>query len=354
MINESPPDGSEDKEIVEPTAKKSKQLFCTLWKDKYLWLNYDGDFMYCLDANKKNSYTSGCKNFCISDIQKHALGKDHRSEVEIYAMKSSEATVPIAFQRISDEREEAILAALKNVYWLAKEDVASLKYNSLNELVEIQSCKFITNLYVGKNAKYTSPDTVKEMQQSLPHCIKSDIQQEVQKSPFFGIMVDESTDIFTTKALTLYSHHIVSGIRKTRFLAEVKLDQCDALAIMEAIEHVFEDYNLDSKKCLRFGSDGASVMTGKDNGVAALMKRNNPYLISVHCVAYRLALASSQAAEQINAIVCYQKLLSAIYSYFSHSTLRTEQLTAIQKVLDEPEIKLSDCSMFDGSVLISQ
>ena len=44
-----------------------------------------------------------------------------------------------------------------------------------------------------------------------------------------------------------------------------------------------------------FGSDGASVMTGHDSGVAAVMKCSNPYLISIHCFAHRLAPTSSQA-----------------------------------------------------------
>lgn len=41
---------------------------------------------------------------------------------------------------------------------------------------------------------------------------------------------------------------------------------------------LFEDY---SKKSLGLGSDDASTMTGLDNGVAAIMKHNNPYLTTV-------------------------------------------------------------------------
>ena len=72
------------------------------------------------------------------------------------------------------------------------------------------------------------------------------------------------------------------------------------MAITETIEQVFKDYILDYKKSMYFGSDGASVMTGCDDGVAAIMKCSNSYLISIHCVAHRLALASSQFAEQVN------------------------------------------------------
>ena len=121
---------------------------------------------------------------------------------------------------MTTEREQAIACAMRNVYWLSKEDVPSLKYNSLNKLVELQGCESIRNLYVGENAKYTSPEV---MQEVLSQCIKSDIRDEIQKSPCFSIMIDESTDVSTTKALIVYAHllHVVDGVRKTRFLADV-------------------------------------------------------------------------------------------------------------------------------------
>ena len=81
-------------------------------------------------------------------------------------------------------------------------------------------------------------------------------------------------------------------------------------------------------------------MIGRVNGVAAILKKENPYLIAIHCAAHRLALASSQAATGISVIVQYRKTLSAIYSHFSHSTVHTQELLTVQKVLDEPEIKI--------------
>ena len=74
--------------------------------------------------------------------------------------------------------EEGVMAAMRNIYWLAKEDVASLKYTSLNELTKLQECDSIPHLYVRENAKYTSPEVVKEIQLAISHCIKDDACQE--------------------------------------------------------------------------------------------------------------------------------------------------------------------------------
>ena len=60
-------------------------------------------------------------------------------------------------------------------------------------------------------------------------------------------------------------------------------------------------------------------MSGKDAGVATLLKRRNPYIVNLHCLAHKLALAASQAADQVTYMKRYTKCISAIYSYFSRS-----------------------------------
>ena len=49
-------------------------------------------------------------------------------------------------------------------------------------------------------------------------------------------------------------------------------------------------------------SDGASVMLGRRNGLAALLKRSVRHLSEQHCVAHRedLALSASLERQQLN------------------------------------------------------
>ena len=99
---------------------------------------------------------------------KHSKSQHHHSATEAYAMKSSGATVPARFYRLTNEHEQVNrLLYLYEKQLLAFKDVASLKYNSLNKLVELQRCEStsIRNRYVGENAKYTIPEVVKEMKE---------------------------------------------------------------------------------------------------------------------------------------------------------------------------------------------
>ena len=46
---------------------------------------------------------------------------------------------------------------------------------------------------------------------------------------------------------------------------------------------------------MSFSSDGASVMLGRNNGIATKLANKNPYLFVTHCIAHRLALACNSA-----------------------------------------------------------
>ena len=63
-----------DRSVGPPSKKVYKRSFSSVWLEKFVWLRYDArlDRMcckYCEQSNKANTYTSGCKNFRISDIQ---------------------------------------------------------------------------------------------------------------------------------------------------------------------------------------------------------------------------------------------------------------------------------------------
>ena len=75
-----------------------------------------------------------------------------------------------------------------------------------------------------------------------------------------------------------------------------------------------------------FGSDGASVMTGRLSGVAVRLTRHSPRMIAVHCVNHRLALAAAHASDSIP----YLKQLSLNHCSISTRTVQYVWLVSIQ------------------------
>jgi hypothetical protein len=92
----------------------------------------------------------------------------------------------------------------------------------------------------------------------------------------------------------------------------------------------FTEHGVDPAKMAAFGSDGASVMTGNVSGLAKKLTDNfNNFLICIHCVAHRLALASNDSMDCDPIFKRFETTLSDLFSFYSRSPKRTGGLEAI-------------------------
>ena len=64
---------------------------------------------------------------------------------------------------------------------------------------------------------------------------------------------------------------------------------------------------------MSFSSDGASMMLGRNNGVAAKLANKNPYLFVSHCIAHRLALACNSAQKRVTFCKYIENLIKETY-----------------------------------------
>ena len=101
------------------------------------------------------------------------------------------------------------------------------------------------------------------------------------------------------KELIVYVRYVLDGELKVRYFKINDLSDGSAATIEQELLSMCQQADLSMHKVVGFGSDGASVMVGRKTGVATRMKSHNPAIISVHCVAHRLALAAAQAADKI-------------------------------------------------------
>ena len=159
-------------------------------------------------------------------------------------------------------------------------------------------------------------------------------------------MTDESTDIAVQKKLVIYGKVVDENLNsKTYFLGNAKLTDVSVTAgvLYCALNTFLSDIGVQCKKIIGFGSDGASIMTGRKSGVAMRIKEESPHCITVHCMAHRLNLCSSKAANDVPYLKeDFQKVLTDLYYYFSKSTARTEELKEIQAILDSPLVKMKE------------
>ncbi|PKY51037.1 hypothetical protein RhiirA4_467845 [Rhizophagus irregularis] len=100
---------------------------------------------------------------------------------------------------------------------------------------------------------YTNEISGREFLIAISKIIEYEIWEELSDATAFGVMIDESTDITTTKHLDIYISYVTK--QETRFLCLVPLTVCDAESITQVLKIL--------SKLVAFASDGASVMLGK-------------------------------------------------------------------------------------------
>ena len=323
--------------LPAPKRVRRTRSFKKRWLKEYEWLKYEGTSMFCSicrESGKKGPFTgTGCTNYRTSTLSRHARSKDHRDAVKERVLRRD---MTVCTQRVLSENELAIMSAMRATYWLAKEELASSKFPSLINLLKLTGVNCLENLHVGANATYMHHDSFSKMQDAIDQCIHETTVDKLCTCDAYGLIVDESTDISITKKLVLYARVVKDGRVTTLFLKNIEIPDGKAETIMEAINLWVTDNQIGFQKCVGFGSDGANVMVGRKTGVATRMKAKNPFVVSVHCAAHRLALVSSQAAREVSYMTKFMETLHALYNFFHNSAVRSSKLHSIQDALEEP------------------
>ena len=174
-----------------------------------------------------------------------------------------------------------------------------------------------------------------EFVHALNAVTESEDVAKLQKARYFSLLLDESNDISCAKNLMVYC----------QFLKLLALKECDADSIFKSVAEYFHEIDVSMDKMIMFTSDGASVMLGCSNGVQAKLKSVVPHLMEFHCVAHREALSVSQAYQSVEYFIQIESMLRAIYSYFSHSSVRTERLKLVFSVLNKKFVRIQ--KLFD-------
>jgi len=178
--------------------------------------------------------------------------------------------------------------AFSVAYFLAKEHFANRKFLNL--------IKFAVDSLDMNQLKYfshRSEGSIREIFLILGETIKEEIVTSVQKVQSYGLMVDEVTDI-SVQCQMLTFIQFVSPVTSVAFSSA----NADALTFLINDELV-QQCGLSLKNLKGLATDGAAVMIGKKNGVAAQLKELNPVIINVHCICHKLALACTDTNKEI-------------------------------------------------------
>ena len=291
-----------------------------------------------LQNKSKKFNTEPAVRFKRKSVEEHSTSQQHKAAVTAELL--SRVSV---FQREFEEREKSkedvYFNAFLALYWIAKEEIANTKFTSLLEVVEKMG---LSNM---KFFEHRSGASVREMFILMGEMVKSEVVKKAQQASFMGLLIDEVMDIAQREQLVSFIRYVDQDTYevKTDFLAVNDILESSTSANAETIKSVvvrqLSDCDLDINKLSGLSTDGASVMVGKENGVAAKLKREAKMLLNVHCICHRLALARGDANDHISYIKTVEKVLIRLWSFFHNSGKRTAAYT--KAVIASAELQIS-------------
>ena len=114
--------------------------------------------------------------------------------------------------------------------------------------------------------------------------------------------------------------------------------------IKEAIVNSCDDITQWDKRVVAFGADGAIVNLGKKGGVAALMRKDIPYLVDFHCLPHRLELALLEMQKSCKSVEEVYDVLNLVWKTYHYSAKSSRDLKALASELGVEALKPTQVS----------
>lgn len=241
---------------------------------------------------------------------------------------------------------------MKVLHWLIEHNLAPSLFDSLIEMItKIDSSK-IQRVRIAKNAKYTSTNTVTDFVESMASVVRDETVRELNTapSPYFGLMLDEGSSAVAVRKMLGISVKFmdIDGNPAVKYLATKEVVDGKAQTMVDTVQETFESIGVTSwqQKLRSLGTDGASVMLGKKEGVGAKLAQQCQSLITVHCNNHRLALAARDSFKGIPEMLKIEELLSGLYNFFHWSPNRSNSLRAVQEAFNEAPLAVKAAKHF--------
>lgn len=183
------------------------------------------------------------------------------------------------FHKIYVEREQVETTVLEQAfsvaYFLMKEFIALRKF--IKFVTFMQKVIGITDL---QHFQHRSQGSIRDIFLTVGETVKDGILVQARGARSFGLMIDEVTDIAVTSQLVTFVQFWdkATGSVRTAFLSAQNVleefESCNAEAISQLVLSQLHECGLDTSKFMGLATDGASVMVGKQKGVAAKLRKN--------------------------------------------------------------------------------
>ena len=307
--------------------EKRERPFLKQWQVDRDWLVFDSseNVMYCsvyrdtlaheLPTKGHQTMVVGSQNFKKSTITDHENSLLHKSRSKPSKINTIETTAGKTVLQMKQYDINKLMLKFRNAHFIAKHAKSFCDYTKLCELDEVKG------LDVGHTYRTDKYSAV--FIQFIAASVNEETRGNMADAKFISLTCDGAIDWAGNEFESLYLRTSIRGTIYQRFLGLKSPATLDAIGVCDAMLSIagnFMDTTDMMAKLVGFGSDGASVMTGKKAGVVALLKKQQEELIDVHCLAHRLELSFKSAVNELSLYTKVMTLLMGLYHLYRRSS----------------------------------
>jgi hypothetical protein len=232
------------------------------------------------------------------------------------------------FQKTLAVNEKVLLASYKVAYKVAK----CKKPHTIAEQLILPATKDIVETLFGESyAKQLdniplSNDTICRRISD----ISADIQEQLESQligKLFAIQLDEATDSNNESHLICYIRFCKSNtICEELLFCKLIEGKTTGNELFRITNNAIIAANLQWKNCVGICTDGAQAMSGKYNGLQALVKKESSDIIWTHCMIHREALASKSLSPGLNIVL---EVVIEVVNYIKTRPLKSRIFSAL-------------------------
>ncbi|KAK0154547.1 General transcription factor II-I repeat domain-containing protein 2 [Merluccius polli] len=290
--------------LSKPTGKRKvdddHRQFHERWELEYFFVEHRGT-PTCLVCAEKVAVVKEYnirRHYLTRHAEEYAKYRGDEREKRVIDLKKCFTWQQTLFRKPTDEADKAVKAS----YTLSEMIARAGKPFTEGEFIKECMLQAASIVCPEKRAQFASislsPNTVAERVTELSGNIYGQLRDKVKDFRAYSVALDESTDTTDTAQLAIYVRGVDDKFHVTEELLRVipMCGQTTAQEIFRQLCDALSDAGLSWKRLAGITTDGAPSMTGRKNGLVALVQKKLEEegveeAIALHCIIHQQALA---------------------------------------------------------------
>ena len=183
-----------------------------------------------------------------------------------------------------------------------------------------------------KSLRFISPIIQNEICQMMANKILSKVTENVRKSNFFAMMVDETRDAANKEQMVFCVRHKDENFEiREVFIGLYELQNTKGDHLEFAVDDIMKMNHFDLACCRGQNYDGASSMRGKKSGLKSRILEKEDRALYVWCFAHNCNLAACEAMKEVQLLKNVMSTTPEIVKCIKYSPKRDAWLDRIKE-----------------------